>query len=840
MRTLLQDVRYGYRMLIKNPGFTSVAVITLALAIGANTAIFSVINALVLKTLPVRDSESLVILGDTSSVHSRSAGTPTLDVFSYPLYKSFAEQNDVFSSMAATGDIRRLHVTTGTEGSGQEEPGRGRLVTGNYFSMLNVRPALGRLFGEPESDPGHPVPVVVLSYTYWTRKFAADPHIVGQTIHVNRAPVTVIGVTQPGFEGEVSGELQDVFIPMSMQTAMQPGKSWLESPNVSWLNIMGRLKPGVSLVQAKARLNVLYQQALTGPYGATLSFDDRESIKKLQLNVVSGAHGYSWARDQFSRPMMMLLGIVAMVLLIACTNVSNMLLARSSARQTEIALRLALGASPSRIVRQLLTESVLLSMLGGVLGLLVANWGTHLLLRWAGQQFTNLQLDTAPDLRVMLFTATICLVTGVLFGLVPAIRAMHMELNASMQSARMSSGFGKGRLVSAGNFLVAGQIAISLLVIFAAGLLVRSLHNLQELDLGYARDKLLMVRLDPLAAGYDQAKVTNASRLLVDAISAVPGVTSVTSSENGLFSGTESGETIVIDGMTFQKESDSDVAFDQVGPNYFSSIGIPVLLGREIGPQDTETSPHVAVINESMAKFYFKDTNPIGRKIRLRAREYKDKPSYEIVGVARDVKDHDIRGPVDRRFYVSLHQPISPGAALNLEIRTAVDPAGLMDSIRARIHSVDPALPIANIRTLREQADRVVFRETLLAKLAGLFGGLALVLAAVGIYGLMSYLVISRTKEIGIRMALGAKRSQILGSVLRHSFVLAGLGVVLGVPLAFMGARALRSILFEVGAIDPLTLGCAVCLLSSVALAAALVPARSATRVDPMVALRHE
>jgi len=292
--------------------------------------------------------------------------------------------------------------------------------------------------------------------------------------------------------------------------------------------------------------------------------------------------------------------------------------------------------------------------------------------------------------------------------------------------------------------------------------------------------------------------------------------------------------------MTFQKESDSDVAFDQVGPNYFSSIGIPVLLGREIGPQDTETSPHVAVINDSMAKFYFKDTNPIGRKIRLRAREYKDKPSYEIVGVARDVKDHDIRGPVDRRFYVSLHQPISPGAALNLEIRTAVDPAGLMDSIRARIHSVDPALPIANIRTLREQADRVVFRETLLAKLAGLFGGLALVLAAVGIYGLMSYLVISRTKEIGIRMALGAKRSQILGSVLRHSFVLAGLGVVLGVPLAFMGARALRSILFEVGAIDPLTLGCAVCLLSSVALAAALVPARSATRVDPMVALRHE
>jgi predicted permease len=840
MRTLIQDVRYGIRMLVKNPGFTAVAALTLALAIGANTAIFTVINALVLKSLPVEDKESLVILGDPSRVHSRSGGTPTVDTFSFPLYKVLTQSGDVFSNVFASADPRRLRVAIDTNGNQQEEPGRGRLVTGEYFTVLDVKPAIGRLFGNAEADAAHPTPVAVISYSYWTRKFQRNPSIVGQAIRLNNSPVTVIGVTEPGFEGEIHGELQDVFIPMSMQPTILPGKQWLESPTVSWMQVMGRLKPGLTLEQGKARINVLFKQAVDGPYGATLTNDDRQSVRKENVEVVSGARGFSFARDQLSRPMMMLMGIVGLVLLVACINVSNMLLARSSARQKEIALRLAIGASPRRIVRQLLTESVLLALVGGVLGLFIAQAGTKLLLRWAGQQFTSLSLDTSFDLRVLLFTAGVCVITGVLFGLVPAVRALRTELSASMQAWQMSPGFGRGRLMSAGNLLVAGQVAVSLLVLFAAGMLVRSLHNLEQLDLGFQRENLVVLQTDPMSGGIDPAKLPALMTQIIEAVRTIPGVTAATGSENGLFSGTESGENVNVEGFTPNREDDTQIAFDSVGPNYFSSLGIPVLLGREIRDSDTATSPHVAVINETMAKFYFGDANPIGRKVALQPEEYRDRPPYEIVGVTRDVRDHSLRDKVERRMYTPVTQSIADVSTMNLEVKIAGDPRATLDAIRARVRSIDSALPITAVRTIQEQTDRVLVRERLMAKLAGLFGGLAFILSAIGIYGLMSYLVVSRTKEIGIRMALGAKRSQILGAVLRHSALLAGLGIAIGVPLAFAGSRAMRSVLFEVGSIDPVAMGLAVAGLGAAAIFAALVPARTATKVDPMIALRYE
>ena len=840
MRTLIQDVRYGFRMLMKNPGFTAVAAMTLALAIGANTAIFTVINALILKSLPVESRDSLVILGDPSRVHSRSGGTPSVDTFSFPLYKVLTEQSDVFSAAFASADPRRLRVAVDTQGNLQEEPGRGRFVTGNYFTILEVKPAIGRLFGNAEADPANPTPVAVISYSYWTRKFQRNPSIVGQTIRLNNSPVTVIGVTEPGFEGEIHGELQDVFIPMSMQSAILPGKSWLESPNVSWIQVMGRLKPGVTLDQARARINLLFKQAVDGPYGATINNDDRQSIRKLNIEVTSGARGFSPARNQLSRPMMMLMGIVGLVLLVACINVSNMLLARSSSRQKEIALRLAIGASPRRIVRQLLTESVLLALVGGILGLFIAQAGTKLLLRWAGQQFTSLSLDTSIDVRVLLFTAGVCVLTGVMFGLVPAVRALRTELSASMQAWHMTPGFGRGRLLSAGNVLVAGQISVSLLVLFAAGMLVRSLHNLENLDLGYQRENLVVIQTDPMAAGYDPLKLPALTSQIIDGIRTIPGVTAVTASENGLFSGTESGDAVKVEGFTPRSEEDSQIAFDSIGPNYFSSLGVPLLLGRELRESDTATSPRVAVINETMAKFYFGDANPIGRKVAFTSEDHRNDPPYEIVGVARDVRDHSLRDKVERRMYVSTNQPADPLSAINFEVKIAGDTASTLDAVRARIRSIDSGLPIAAVRTIQEQTDRVLGRERLMAKLAGLFGGLAFILSAIGIYGLMSYLVVSRTKEIGIRMALGAKRSQILGSVLRHSAMLAAAGVAVGVPLAFVGSRAMRSVLFEVGAIDPLAMGLAVAGLGAAAMFAALVPARTATKVDPMIALRYE
>lgn len=839
MDTLLQDVRYGARMLFKNLGFTITAVLTLALAIGANTAIFSVVNALLLKMLPVEHADSLVVVGNPTRVHSRSGGTPSVDIFSYPLFKEIRDQNQVFSSMFATGDTRRLRITTGTPGKETEEPIRGRIIAGDYFGTLGVRAVLGRGFLPQETEPGTPSPVVVISHTYWQRKFDSNPSIVGQTIRLNSTPFTVVGVLQPGFDGEVSGELLDVWLPMSMQPQILPGDTWVKSPNVSWLVTVARLKPGVTRAQAEASVNVLFQQLARGPYGATLSFDDSEEIKKYTIKVVPGGKGLSWARQEFSQAMMLLLGIVGLVLLIACTNVSNMLLARSSARRKEVALRLALGASPGRVMRQLLTESVLLAALGGLVGILVAQWGTQLLLHWVGQQYTRLVLDTSMDARVLGFTVALCVLTGVLFGLVPAIKALRTEVTPSLESSRMSAAAGRG-LFSPGNLLIAGQLAISVLVLLVCGLLVRSLHNLQGLDFGYSREGLVAVRTDPMATGYSTERLQNLAREIGEGIATIPGVSGVAYSENGLFSGSENGTGIVVEGFEARSEDDSNAAYDQVGPKYFSTIGIPILMGREITESDTAAAPRVAVINESLARFYFKDQNPIGRKIRLQGESQRDVPPYEIVGVSRDARDHGVRDKVERRFYVPFTQPLHGVNSLNFTIRTSAEPRTVMDSVRTRIRSIDSGLPVGGVDLVDTFAMRTVFAESMLARLSGLFGALALVLAAVGIYGLMSYLVVSRTKEIGIRMALGAQRSQILFSILRHSLLLTALGVAIGIPIAMLGTQALKAVLFGVPRVDILSLTAAVFMLAIVALSAGLIPARNATRVDPMVALRYE
>ncbi len=840
MDTFFQDIRYGARMLLKNPGFTLIAVLTLALAIGANTAIFSVVNALLLKSLPVQNADSLVVLGNPSRVHSRSGGTPSVEIFSYPLYKEIRDQNQVFSSIFATGDARRLRITAGAPGSESEEPVRGRLIAGDFFGTLGVHASLGRTFTPQETEPGNPTPVVVISNTYWHRKFNGNPGVIGQTIHLNSSPFTIIGVLQPGFDGEVSGELLDLWVPMSMQSQIVRGDDWIKSPNVSWMVLVARLKPGVTRQQAQASVNVLFQQLINGPYGSTLTKDDSEEIKKNTIKIEPGAKGLSWAREEFSHAMTLLLGIVGLVLLIACTNVSSMLLARSSARKKEIALRLALGAAPHRVLRQLLTESVLLAFIGGLAGVFIAQWGTQLLLRWVGQQYTRLVLDTSPDARVLGFTFLLCILTGLLFGVVPAIKALRTEVSPSMESsARMSSAAGRG-FFTPGNLLVAGQLAVSVLVLFVCGLLVRSLYNLQEVELGYSRDRLITVRTDPISAGYSSERLQQLARELEDGIASVPGVSGVAYSENGLFSGSENGSGIRIEGIATTSEDDSNAAYDQVGANYFSTLGIPILMGREITEKDSASGPRVAVINESLAKFYFKDENPIGRKIYLSGESMRDVPPWEIVGVARDVRDHSVRDKVDRRFYLPFGQAHSGVNSLALMIRTSSDPATVMESIRSRVRNIDPALPINGVDMVNTLAMRTVFSESMLARLSGLFGALALVLAAVGIYGLMSYLVVSRTKEIGIRMALGAQRSQILFSVLKHSLLLTVAGVVIGLPFAVAGTQTLKAVLYGVGTIDFVALICAVLALAIVSIAAGLVPARNAIKVDPMVALRYE
>ena len=850
MDTLFQDIRYAVRMLAKSPAFTIVAVLTLALGIGANTAIFTLINSILLKTLPIQDVSNLVIVGDPSSVHSRSQGTPQLSYYSYPLYREFRDNNTAFSEMFAAGDLRRIEMTL-SDGANQGTPEitRGRIVTGSYFSVLGVNAILGRTINsEDDRTPGSS-PVAVMSYRFWTRRFGQDPGVLGKTVRLNGYPFTIIGVAPAGFDGEVVGDVQDFWVPMMMQAQVMKGREWLEQPGASWLQIMARLKPGVSIDQAKANLNLVFDQALKGAYGANLPIDDRKALLKnhREIDVAAGGRGLSVLRAQAEEPLILLMIIVGLVLLIACVNVANLLLAQASTREREIAVRLAIGAAPRRVLQQMLTESVLLAVLGGAVGLFVANWGTQILLTLAlGKPSDSLsptaveRVNIHPDLHVFGFTTAICLLTGILFGLVPALRALGVKVTPTLKETSLASGT---RTVRSGwgwgKLLVAGQVTLSLLVLFAAGLMVRTLRNLQNLDLGYDRERLLVVSIDPISAGYKPPQIAALCRQLIDAFAAVPGVRAATLSENGLFSGTESGDGIIVEGFTSNNNNDKQAANDQVGPNYFSIVGIPILLGREIGLQDTESSPQVAVINETMARFYFHGSNPIGKKIWIDTERERQKP-IEIVGVVRDVRDHELREPAQRRFYRPIFQKMDQIAAFNFEVRAAGDKSAVTDSLRRTVQSTAPTVPIFSIKSVNELATRTISNEILVAKLSSFFGSLALLLAAIGLYGLMSYAVAGRTREIGLRMALGAQRGNVLWLVLREALLLVLAGVLVGIPAALLSSRLLNSMIFGLKSTDPISLLIVIIVLGAIAAFAGFIPARRATKIDPMVALRYE
>ena len=850
METLFQDVRYAARMLAKSPAFATVAVLTLALGIGANTAIFTLMNSILLKMLPIQDVSNLVIVGDPATVHSNSHGTPQLTHFSYPLYREFRDHNSVFSEIFASGDARRVEMSE-SEAANQSAPEqiRGHIVTGNYFSMLGVNTILGRAIS-PEDDkaPGSS-PVAVISYRLWSRRFAQDPGIVGKTVRLNAYPFTIIGVAPAGFDGEVVGDVQDVWVPMMMQAQLMKGREWLEDPGSSWLQIMARIKHGVTLDQAKANINLIFDQAIKGAFGATLDVDDREALLKRHdpIKVTAGGRGLSQLRARAEKPLTLLMVMVGLVLLIACVNVANLLLARSSTREKEIALRLAIGAAPQRVLRQLLTESILLALLGGAVGLFIANWGSRILLTLAlGNPSEKLapsaveRINIRPDLHIFGFTAAICLLTGILFGLVPALRALRVQMTPTLKDTSLASGT---RAVHSGwgwgKLLVAGQVTLSLLVLFAAGLMIRTLRNLQTLDLGYSREHMVIVSVDPISAGYKPTQSLALCRQLVESFASVPGVRAATISENGLFSGTESADGIIVEGFNSNNDNDKVAYNDQVGPNYFSIVGIPILLGREFGGQDTVGSPQVAVINETMAHFYFHDSNPIGKKIWIDTAKERNTP-IEIVGVVRDVKDHDLRDPAPRRFYRPVFQKVEQIAAFNFEVRLAGDASAVTDSLRKTVQTVAPTVPIFSIKAVSELANQTISNEILVAKLSSFFGILALLLASVGLYGLMSYTVAGRTREIGVRMALGAQRTNVLWMVLREALLLVIAGVIVGIPAALLSSRLLNSMIFGLKSTDPVSMLVVTLLLGVIAAFAGFLPARRATKIDPVVALRYE
>ena len=841
--TLRQDVRYGWRMLRKSPAFTALAVLTLALGIGANTAIFTLINDVLLKSLPVRDPQQLVSFGIADGGGVIAGLSPgAWDLFSYDFYKQIENQHDVFDGLCAFDSHRQsVRVRTAGSGSDVQEQAVARLVSGSYFDVLGVNPLVGRLMEtSDDSAPGRPV--AVISYRYWQRKFAGDSGAVGRSIVVNGTAFTVIGVAPAAFFGEtVDPDPPDIWMPLTMQPQVLLSPSLLGPHGMYWLHLIGRTKPAVSGRRRQQWVNLKLRQYLVEHQGAQISANDRRIISQTYVDLMPGGRGVSHLRVEYTEPLEILMGVVVLVLFVACANLANLLLARTAAREKEVATRLALGAGRSRIVRQLLTESLLLSSLGGALGLLLAYWGTRALIAFVMAGADHIPLEAGPDSRVLLFTLAASLLTGLLFGLAPALRVSRVSFAPGLKAgSRTVTGesAGSGRL-SLPKTLVAAQVALSLLLLVGAGLFVRTLRNLKDQDFGFDRQNVLLVNMDARVAGYAPGQMNNLDQRILHAVAALPGVRSATISTFPPMIGSNWTDALSVEGHFPQPNEDMDTALNAAGPAYFETVGIPILMGRPIGPQDTASAAKAAVINQTAADYFFRGENPIGRHIGFS--DAYVSATFEVVGVARNSKYHNPRETARRMVYPALMQLSGGDLYANcLQIRAAGDPAKVSEEVRRTLAGIDSNLPILNIRTVREQVGRFLNHEELISQLSVFFAALALLLACVGLYGMMSYNVMRRTNEIGIRMALGAQSGGVLWMVLEECLLLLGIGVAVGIPVTVAAGRLVRSQLFGLSPSDPFTVAGAIFCVSAVTLLAAYLPARRASRLDPAVALRFE
>ncbi len=839
---LFEEIRFALRGLRLNLGFTCAAVISLALGIGANSAIFSLVDAMLLRTLPVPEPNRLVLLSDPTSA-GVSIGTQQGErsLFTYEEFEHLRDGAAVFAGIfAAESNPARVNVRVA---EGAPEEARAKLVSGGYFETLGVRPAAGRAFTSTDDREPGGAPFVVLGYDYWRRRFGRDRSAIGRAVEVNRVGLTIVGVLPSEFQGEIVGESPDLYVPMMMEPQLKRGRNWLRddprrAEKVMWLHVGARLKPGAALEQAQANVALVFRQYLESQAGQVADPARRKELLDQRIVVRPGARGASALREQFAQPLVVLMGIVGLVLLIACANVANLLLARATGRQKEIGVRVALGAGSLRLVRQLVVESLVLATIGGAAGLLLAHWTARVLVRIASGGSSAIPLQVGVDTRLLAFSAGLSMLTGLVFGLVPALRATRVDVNTTLKENTRSAS-GSGRRVNAGKILVVAQVAVSLLLLVGAGLFVRTLRNLQAVDLGYRKDNLLLVRVDALAAGYDAAARPALYQRLLETLRVIPGVRAVTLSENGLFAGTESGDRITVEGFHSDREQDLAARFDQVGPDYFRALGVPLLLGREFGLQDREGAPRVCIVNEAFAKFYFGKNSPIGRHV---TDEFPDtRATMEIVGVVRDARDHRLRGDIPRRFYVPVFQALGDAPpSLYYEIRAAGDANGMLPLARRKIQEIDNTLPVITARTLADLLDRATNQERMVAQIAGFFTVVALLLAAIGLYGVLAYSLARRSHEIGIRMALGADGRRIVVGVLRETGALLGVGAAVGVPAALVAGRLVSSTLYGVSAFDPQIMTAALLIVALVGGLAGFIPARRATKVDPIATLRAE
>jgi predicted permease len=849
MAALVRDLRLAVRVLLGTKSWTLVVLLSLALGIGANTALFTAVNGLLLQTVRVREPEHLIRFnhaGKNDMVRSSSDygysgpwGTRSVrSTFSFAMYEELRAANTTLTGLAASAPMGNVNVILGRDA----QLAIGLQATGNYFKVIGVSAALGRVFDESDDRLSAP-PVAVISHAFWQKRFGGQPAVIGRVVSINGQMVTIVGVTPPDFAGiqRLGAEAPDVTVPLAFDAVFAPPTPLpnatvaiprMQQPTYWWLQVVGRLKPGASIEQAQANFATVFQRtarAGMAEYQASLTAEERALVTNRrgtavpQLLVKSAAHGYYDIDPQASRSAGFLAAVVVIVLLIVCANVANLLLSRASTRHREISLRLSMGATRGRLVRQLLTESVLLASVGGALGGLLGYWLRTLL------PFGD---KTPLDWRVFGFLAGVSMLTGILFGLLPALRATRVDLSSAMKENSRSV---TGSRTVLSKSLVVVQVAMALVLLVGAGLFLRTLDNLKSVDVGFDSRNLLLFGVNPRVNGYDTERSTQVFRRVLDRMSALPGVTSVTLTRTRLLSGSTSTSSTWTQGQASQTAAEENMYMMDVSPTFFATLGIPVLHGRTFTDQDGPTAPKVAVVNEAAARKLFPDGNVLGRRI---GHSFEKSGEFEIVGVVRDTKYSSVRDPGPPTMYRAVWQAQTRG--LFVVLRTAGEPLAMSETVRAAMREVDPTIPIPEFTSQTEQISLRFAQERLFARAYAAFGGLAVLLACIGLFGLMSYNVSRRTGEIGVRMALGAQRRTVIGMVMSESMRLVAIGLVLGLGVALWAARFVETVVYGLSARDPLTIGGAVALIGLVTALAGGLPARRASNVDPMVALRQQ
>jgi predicted permease len=847
MNSLVQNCRYALRGFRRTPGFTAVALLSLAAGIGVNTAIFSVFNVVLLKNLPVPAPERLVFL-------RMPQGS-----LSYPFYREYRDRNEILSGLVAAGGPNRMALG---DDDNQPQVAEVTFVSGNFFETLGVATVVGRPI-TPSDDQVNVNPVGVLAYGIWQQRFAADRSIVGRLIRINGHPVTIIGVAARGFHGIDTGSPSDLYIPVNSVAHIRPEFWRWDRPGWNWLDLVGRLKPGVSLTQAQASLNVIEPQVRAALdverakyWPGSKPDKDPDPVRLLPAGV-----GTPWIRNQLSNPLHILLSATGLVLLIACANVANLLLARGVSRQREMAVRLSLGATRWRITSQLLTESLILAIAADALGVLLSFWGIDALLALLPSGRRALDLHVTPDLHVLAFTALVAVAAGLLFGLAPAREASRTDVTAAMKADLGGMACGSRILRQV---LVVAQVVLSLTLLVGAGLFLRTMKNLLDIDPGFRRENVLLVQTDPAPFGYKGERLRQFYDRLLERTRQIPGVIATSLAKITPLSGANRNADVSFEGYKPASEREMILEFNQVSAGYFATMGIPILLGRDFTPQDEpaiipeggflggggmhasggDKSPSVpllshraAIISESAARHFFGGTSPIGRRFSY-GDPFRADSAFEIIGVVKDVKYTYLRKDAPRMIYVPVW--MHGAERCSLALRNTRDPKPLMGSVRQAVRDLDSAIPVLATTTLEEDVTNNISDERLIANLSTFFAALSLALASIGLYGVVSYAVTRRTKEFGIRMALGGQRSELLWMVLRESLGLVVVGIVIGTGSAIALIRLVRSLLYGVSPYDPLTIAFAAALLLGTSALAALIPAHRASRVDPMASLRSE